>query len=170
MAERTDQRTRDRDVSVDVDTDFGSVLGDDSEKAPQQRASEQSKSGGLRSRVSERVGDIFSVQTFAVTLFLTVALAFIAGTFVPIIPGSSLFGVFAGGFLVGAGGEKRRYLEVGAATLMSGALTALLSNLFGVFLGFGVPLVAMGAGASGLAGILGHYFGRDLRAGLTQDI
>jgi len=35
---------------------------------------------------------------------------------------------------------------------------------------FGVPVVALGAGASGLAGVLGHYFGRGLRSGLSKEV
>ena len=86
------------------------------------------------------------------------------------VPASSLLGVFAAGFLLGAVQNERQYLEVGAATLMSGAITALVSNLLVAFLGAGIPLVAIGAGASGIAGLLGHYFGRDLRDGLSREI
>lgn len=35
---------------------------------------------------------------------------------------------------------------------------------------WGLPLVAVGGGVGLVLALLGHYFGRDLRAGLTEDI
>lgn len=180
MAERTDQRTRDSEVDLDadfgsssdgggVDTDFGSVLGTDEDVTA---TATDTGGGGIRGRVGQRVDSIFSVRTFTIALLVTVILSFVAGAVVPIVPSniSGLLGVFAGAFGIGLVSEDRHYLEIGAATLMTGAVTSLLGNLTLTLLGAGVPLVAFGAGASGLAGLAGHYFGRDLRAGLTEDI
>jgi len=189
MAERTDQRTREEDIDEDigldeefgVDDGFGEFGSDNAveaestensggfrEKLPGGGSKQERK--GLRGRIADRIGGIFSIRSFGVALVLTVALAFVAGSLIPVVPASSLLGVFAAGFLLGAVGDERQYLEVGAATLMSGAITALVSNLLVAFLGAGIPLVAIGAGASGVAGLLGHYFGRDLRDGLSRDI
>jgi hypothetical protein len=171
MSERTEQRTRDTDVDTDIDTDFASVL-DDGGAQSSPRQSTESKSG-LRGRISQRLGGFFDPKVFALSLVLTVGLAFTAGLFIPIVPDAvtSLVAVFVGGFIIGAGSKEGHYLEVGAATLMAGALTAVLGNLVIALAGSNTgPILAIGASASGLAGILGHYFGRDLRAGLTKDV
>jgi hypothetical protein len=176
MAERTDQLTRDRDTTdVDlgldsesgVQTDFGS----DFDVAQEPAAGSDSR-GGIRGRIGERVGSIFSIESFGIALLLTVVLAFVAGAFVPFVPDnvSGLLGVFGAGFGLGAASSDRHYLEVAAATLLAGALTALLSSLKLTLLGMGMPLIALGAGASGVAGVAGYYFGRDFRAGLTKEI
>lgn len=174
MAERTEQRSRDRDVGVDVDTDFGDLTESSEETTEsggiRERLGRDTQRQGIRGRISDRLSSVFSVRTFALTLVLTVVLAFLTGTFVPVVPASSLIGVFAAGFLLGAGSEDSHYVEVGAATLFSGAVTAVLGHLVLSLAGMGVPVLAVGASASGLAGVVGHYFGRDLRAGLTQDI
>jgi len=179
MAERTDQRTRDRDASADLDptlddagvqTDFDSEFGSDlGIEAP---TDEADSGGGIRGRISERLGSIFSVEAFTMTLVLTVVFAFLAGGFIPLIPDNigGLLGVFGAGFALGVGSSKRHYLEVALATLFTGAITALLSNLTLTLFGVGAPMIALGAGASGLAGVAGYYFGRDFRSGLTKEI
>lgn len=179
MAERTDERTREDEVGVDTDlgsimgedtdtttsdTDLGSIMGDDTEATD--------TNGGLRGRLKRRVGSIFSIGTFGIALVLTVVLAFVVGGIVPFVPDniSGLVGVFLGGFALGTVSSDRHYLEVGAAALTTGALIVLLSNFMVAVFGPGAPLVAFGAGTSGVAGVLGYYFGRDLRAGLTRDL
>lgn len=177
MSERTDTRTRDTDV--DLDTDFG--IDDDvgvdrpsSEddglrgRIPGGGSSTESKS--LRGRLADRVGGWFSIRTFGVTLLLTVALSLVAGMLIPVVPASGLVGVFLAGFLLGIAKSDSHYLEVASATLLSGAVTAVLGNLFAALVGVGIPLMAIGAGASGLAGVIGHYVGRDLKDGLTREI
>jgi hypothetical protein len=175
MAERTDQRTRERDADLDptlddagVQTEFGSDFGATREES----TNEADSGGGIRSRMSERLGSIFSVEAFAVTLVLTVVFSFLASGLIPLVPDNigGLLGVFGAGFALGAASSERHYLEVATATLFTGAITALLSNLTLTLLGAGVPLVALGAGASGLAGVAGYYFGRDFRSGLTREI
>lgn len=186
MAERTDQRTREREADLDptlddgpVQTDFGSELGTDfgtDVGAAQEPAAESDSSGGIRGRIRQRLGGVFSVQAFTTTLVLTVVFAFLAGVFVPLVPDniSGLLGVFGAGFALGVGSSERHYLEVAAATLFTGAIAALLStvftNLTAIMLGVGVPMMALGTGASGLAGVAGYYFGRDFRSGLTREI
>ncbi|MEF8977093.1 MAG: hypothetical protein V5A21_12775 [Halapricum sp.] len=181
MAERTDERTREDEVGVDTDlgsimgedtdattsdTDLGSIMGDDT------GATDTDTTGGLRGRLRRRVGSIFSIGTFGIALVLTLVLAFVVGGIVPFVPDniSGLVGVFLGGFALGTVSSDRHYLEVGTAALMTGALIVLLSNFMVAVFGPGAPLVAFGAGTSGVAGVLGYYFGRDLRAGLTRDL
>jgi hypothetical protein len=177
MAERTDQRTRDRDTSADLDlglddetdgtTDLSSGFG-----IEQESSVESDSSGGIRGRISERLDSIFSIESFGITLLVTVVMAFVAGAFIPFVPDnvSGLLGVFGAGFALGAASSDRHYLEVAAATLLAGAITALLSSLKLTLLGMGMPLIALGAGASGVAGVAGYYFGRDLRTGLSKEI
>ncbi|WP_157513248.1 hypothetical protein [Halapricum sp. CBA1109] len=105
-------------------------------------------------------------------LLVTTVLSFVAGTVVPLVPGNvaGLLGVFAAGFLLGAVDDDRHYLEVGLASAFAGVLTAVLGNLVLTVAGLGVPILAAGATASGVLGLLGHYVGRDLRDGLTREL
>jgi len=47
---------------------------------------------------------------------------------------------------------------------------ALLGNVVLALVGAGAPLVTVGIGGGVLAAVLGHYFGRDLRVGLTREV
>ena len=58
-------------------------------------------------------------------------------------------------------------LEVGA---LAGGGSVLLGNFLIALLGGGLTIVAFGAAGGAVAGVLGHYFGRDLRHGLTRDL
>lgn len=167
MAERTDQLSREDDAG---EVDLDAIMDDQPDTTNEDVADDTSD--GFRSRLGRRFGKLFSIRTFGIALVLTIALAFVAGAIVPFVPDNitGLFGVFLAGMTVGVGSADRRYLEVGAAALMAGALTILLSNFTIAVFGPGVPLVAIGAGSSGVAGLVGHYVGRDLRAGLTRDI
>ncbi|QSG10098.1 hypothetical protein [Halapricum desulfuricans] len=164
MAERTDQLSRDDEVG---DVDLDAIMNEQADTTD-----ESDTSGGIRGRIGRRVGSVFSIRTFGLALVLTIGLAFVVSAVVPFVPDNltGLVGVFLGGGAIGLASDARRYLEVGAAALMAGALTVLLSNFTIAVFGPGVPLVALGAGSSGVAGLLGHYVGRDLRAGLTREI
>jgi len=115
--------------------------------------------------------DLFSGRTFVG------ALAFCVGGFllfafvpVPLFGLGGLLGVFAGTFLLGLRGGPRAYLEVAVAgALAAGVATMLTQLLVAVAVG-PVPVAAVGAGAGLLAAVGGHYFGRDLRAGLTREL
>jgi hypothetical protein len=181
MAERTDQRTRESDVDLGEDFDVGedfdagldeTVAAEESSGGVRDRipGAGSSERQGLRGRLADRFGGWFSVRTFTFVLLTAVVLSFLTGWLVPVVPASSLIGVFAAGFLFGAVGDRSHYLEVAAATLLSGAVTAVLGNLLVSLAGAGVELMALGATASGLAGLVGHYVGRDLRDGLTREV
>lgn len=85
-------------------------------------------------------------------------------------PVGDLLGIVAGTFLSGVATSRRHYVESGLAGLVAGGTATLLGNLALSLVGVGLPLVAVGAAAGGLAGLVGHYFGRDLRDGLTRDL
>ena len=87
-------------------------------------------------------------------------------------------GLFAVACATGLIGSRSRYLEVGVAGAVAAGVTFLLGTLTSIFApvavqvlaDYGVAIVGVGTGAGLLVSIVGHYFGRDLRAGLTRDI
>lgn len=146
-----------------MDTEELTTTREESESA-------ESESASARGRVRRRATGWFSAKAFLVALALAAAGVF-AGGAIPVVGGfGGLVGAFVAGALLGLVGSARRYVEVGAA----GAAVAGASAFFDFFVlslfGVGLPLVVVGAGAGLVAGVLGHYLGRDLRAGLTEDI
>jgi len=138
--------------------------------------SAESAGGSGRIGVS---GRWFSAKSFAVAL-AAVALGVVAGGAIPLIGGTigSAAGVFIAAFLVGLVFSSRTYVETGVAGAAAGAASAVTSVLGIGFLPIGIdylqqwglPLLAVGGGAGLVLALLGHYFGRDLRTGLTEDI
>lgn len=123
-----------------------------------------------RAWLAERTGQILTKQSMTIALAVTVVGALVFGALVPFGIVGNLVGVLVAGFLYGAATDRRRYAELGLAGGAVGGVIALLGNLTLTLFGPGVPLVAVGAGGGLLAGLLGHYFGRDLRDGLTRDL
>jgi len=124
-------------------------------------------------------GRWLSLKLLGVTI-VAVGVGVVAGGLVPLVGGTlgAAAGILLGTFLVGLATGGRRYVETGLTGALAGAGTAV-SNVLGI--GFlpigldylsqwGLPLLVVG-GALGLAlGLLGHYFGNDLRAGVTGDL
>ncbi|MFC6824504.1 hypothetical protein [Halopelagius fulvigenes] len=168
-SDETESATPSTSVSA---SDFGlDGFGTDSgEGDAAARRSESSGSG-------RRLGRVFSPKSFAVVLVCSLAGLLVGGA-VPFVGFVTRFlGLFAVGFAVGLLASRRRYLEVGLAGALASGLTFVLSTLttfvpFAVdFLAqYGVAVAGIGAGAGLLASLAGHYFGRDLRDGLTRDI
>lgn len=118
----------------------------------------------------ERTGDVFSVRTFVVALALT-AVGVVLGGFVPILGAILRYvGVFFATFALGAASERRHYVEAGLAGALVPALGTLLDYFALTIGGVGAPVIAVAAGVGLLAGLVGHYFGRDLRDGLTREL
>jgi hypothetical protein len=124
-------------------------------------------------------GRWFSGKAFALAL-VAVAVGVFVGGAIPLIGGTigSAGGVFLAAFSIGLALSARRYVETGIAGAAAGAAVAV-TNVLGVgFLPIGVdylqewglPLLAVGGGVGLVVALLGHYFGRDLRAGLTADV
>lgn len=124
-------------------------------------------------------GRWLSGKAFALSL-VAVAAGVFAGGAIPLIGGTigSAGGVFLAAFAIGLALSARRYVETGVAGAAAGALVAV-TNVLGVgFLPIGVdylqqwglPLLAVGGGLGLVVALLGHYLGRDLRAGLTQEV
>ncbi|EMA51092.1 hypothetical protein [Halococcus thailandensis] len=118
----------------------------------------------------ERAEDVFSVRTFVVALALT-AVGVVLGGFVPILGAILRYvGVFFATFALGAASERRHYVEAGLAGALVPAVGTLLDYFALTIGGVGAPVIAVAAGVGLLAGLVGHYFGRDLRDGLTREL
>ena len=124
-------------------------------------------------------GRWFSGKAFGLAL-VTVAVGVFVGSLIPLIGGTigTAGGVFLAAFLLGLVLSTRRYVETGIAGGAAGAVSAVTSVLGVGFLPIGIdylsqwglPLVAVGGGVGLALALLGHYFGRDLRAGLSRDV
>jgi len=193
MAERSDQRTRERsqldteeleelldtgpdgddvgagstDVEITADADSGLVSGIRRRLGSMVSRTVSRPLAGIRSRL----GQLFSVRTFGVALLASIVAAF---AFAFVIPFVDTLGAIAGIFAVGLGfglvGERRQYLEVGFAGATAAALGAVMDFLVVALAGRGDLILLFGVGSGLLAGVIGHYVGRDLRSGLTRDI
>jgi hypothetical protein len=124
-----------------------------------------------RARLRARAGHVFSLRAFLASLAVVAGGVLLAGVVVPsFVPLGGLLGVVLAGFALGLVGW-RRYVEVGlAGAAVSGVALLTQYLVFSVVGGLGVPLAAFGAGTGAVAAVLGHYLGRDLRAGLTRDV
>ncbi|QSW97811.1 DUF456 domain-containing protein [Haloterrigena alkaliphila] len=129
-----------------------------------------SRTGSLRSRLTPGLSPqkYFSPRAFLAFVLLVGAGLFAGGLVIPIA--GRIVGMFGVAFAVGLLSSKRRYLEMGAAGTAVGGVSAVVSNAVIAFAGSVRAVVAVGV-AAGLVGcLLGYYFGRDLRNGLSQDI
>ncbi|KTG27999.1 hypothetical protein [Haloferax profundi] len=162
--QRSDQKESERSV----DDILAGLNLDEDESTP----TKDSKRGG------GRLGGLFSLRTFLVALVLSIGGLLVGGA-IPIVGFIGRFvGIAAVGFLLGLVGSKRRYVEIGLAGAIAAGLAFVLSTLFSVFAPFAVSLLAdyglaiagVGALSGALAGLVGHYFGRDLKDGLTREV
>ncbi|WP_178918017.1 hypothetical protein [Natronomonas gomsonensis] len=164
-------RTRTRDRSDEADTVDTSEFDVGADVAGEATApSETGESAGLRGRLAARTERLFSPRAFLAILLLSVAGLFTAGTFLP-LPGSGLLGVFLATFAFGLVASDRRYAEAAVAGGITVGASAFLDAAVVAFLGgFGVSLALLGGGVGAAVAVVGTYFGRDLRAGLTREI
>jgi FtsH-binding integral membrane protein len=159
----------------------GEANADSGDAAAAGTSTESARSAG-KTGDSGRVGVSgrwFSAKALALALVAVGAGVFVGGL-IPLIGGTigTAGGVFVAAFLLGLVLSARRYVETGVAGATAGAASAVTSVLGVGFLPIGIdylsqwglPLVAVGGGVGLALALLGHYFGRDLRAGLTEDI
>jgi hypothetical protein len=175
------QRSDERDTGYDdpaelLDDDLAGDAGDRSDTASGD-ASSGSRLRGLLPSLSG-VGPSFSLRSFLVILVASVA-GVLAGGAIPIVGSIGRFlGLFAVAFATGLIGSRSRYLEAGLAGAVAAGAAFLLGTLTSIFApiavqflaDYGVAIVGVGTGTGLLVSILGHYFGRDLRAGLTREV
>ncbi|MFB6250878.1 MAG: hypothetical protein ABEI27_04195 [Halobellus sp.] len=181
--QRSDERESESDLDVDTDVDVASLLdeeqGESSARAstsPDETA--RTSDGGGRLRGLLPTAPTTSVRSFLLVLALSVAGVVVGGS-IPIVGSIGRFlGLFAVAFAIGLAGSRRRYLEVGVAGAVAAGFAFVLGTLTSVFApvavsvlsDFGLAIAGVGVGGGLLVSLLGHYFGRDLRSGLTRDV
>lgn len=145
-------------------------------------AEDAAASGGRLSGLQRRAARVFSPRSFLLSLLVVVAGIAAGGFLGGLVPFlgtvGQLLGVFAATFVLGLVRARRHYLEVAAAGAVAVTLVVLSSTLGGAFLPvgvevlqqYGLALAGVGAGTGTAAALLGYYFGRDLRAGLTKSL
>ena len=168
MADRERTKTRDTDeLLAEIEsTDATSDTATDAEESRQRASRATDRDPTLR----ERAGDLFSPRVFLAALALT-AVGVVLGGFVPLVGGLLGFvGVFLAAFVLGVASDRHHYPETGAASAVVASGWSVLGNFTLVAVGHGLPLIAASGGVGLVCGLLGHYFGRDLRDGLTREI
>jgi len=128
--------------------------------------------------LSDRLGGLFSLKAFLLSAAL-IGVGVVAGGAIPLVGTvGSLVGLFLATFVTGLVASKRRYLEtavagggiVGASFAVSLLSTGVLPVGMDFFREYGLVFGGVGVALGVVIGLLGHYFGRDLRDGLTQEI
>ncbi len=152
MSERSEQRER---PTTAIDDDLvGEFTDDDS-------ASESSADDRRFSRDSLLKTGVMTVAGLAIP-------AVVASAVVPLVGGP--IGLFAGAFLLGLL-SGIGYLPAGTVGAGLGVAGVLGGNMLeAMAFGAGPQLALVGAAAGLVLSALGLYFGRDLKAGLTQEL
>lgn len=178
-AEPEDVGFSEAELGVDVEaltadpetaTDDGSVAADES-----------AESSGLLARlrpslsIPNPLAAVPSARSFLLA-FVTVIISMALVGSIPVVGAlagafGGVVGIFLGAFVLGLVSGQRRYVAlavVGAA--VAGASAALDMFQLAILAGVGLaPFAVLGAGTGLLTAVAGHYFGRDLRAGLLGD-
>jgi len=183
MADSGGERTKTRDVD-DLLADVDDITADDGDATTdpgtgavdrdgsQRRASRGTDRGG--SGLRERASGLFSLRAFVVALAFT-AVGTALGGVVPLPLISDVLGfvgVFVATFALGLVGDRSYYAEAGVASAAVAGGWSALGNVTLLAIG-GLPvfaILAVTAGIGLVAGLVGHYFGRDLRDGLTREL
>ena len=129
--------------------------------------------GGRRS-VGRRLRRLFAPRAFLLALVLSLV-GVVAGGAVPVVGVLGRFlGIALAGFTLAFLTSGRRYLEAGVAGAVAArfgfVLGALDAVLLPVVADYGVQIAGIGTTTGLIAALVGHYFGRDLRDGLTRDL
>ena len=125
-----------------------------------------------------RLAGLFSLKTFLLSAVL-IAVGVVGGGAIPVVGTlGSLGGLFVAAFGIGLVASERRYLETalagGGIVGLSFAASLLTTGVLPVgirfFREYGLAFGGVGVGLGVVVALLGHYLGRDLRDGLTQEI
>jgi len=148
-----------------------STEGTDADESPSLAETPTDESGG-------RLADLFSLKAFLLSA-IVIGLGVGIGGAVPFVGTvGSLVGLLTATFLTGLIASQRRYLETalagGSIVGLSFAVSLLTTGVLPVgmqfFQEYGLLFGGVGVVLGAGVGVVGHYFGRDLRAGLTQEI
>jgi hypothetical protein len=126
--------------------------------------------GGLR----RRLGGIFALKPFLLVFVLSVV-GLVVGGSVPVVGIVGRFlGIALAVFVLSCVVAGRRYVEAGLAGALTAGVGVVLSAVDVAFLpivaDYGLQIAGVGTTVGLLAALLGHYLGRDLRAGLTREL
>jgi VIT1/CCC1 family predicted Fe2+/Mn2+ transporter len=159
MSDRTVERTRDAEADTAGSTDTAST---------DPRA--DTASGSAAETTEETGGSYFSLQALVVA-FVAIGAGMTLGSLVPMIPFTAFAGIPVGAFLHGLLDSERRYAETAVAGGLLSGLAVATSLLPMLLAGLdGTRLFAIASSVGIVLALLGHYFGRDLRNGLTRDL
>jgi hypothetical protein len=126
---------------------------------------------GLFSRIGARTGRLFAVRSFLLALVVIGVATLVAGALIPLGSVGGLIGTAAGAFGYGLVASRARYAESAlAGGLVLGVATLADYLVLSVFTGVGLALPLAAGGIGLVVALVGHYFGRDLRDGLTREI
>jgi hypothetical protein len=171
----------DDELGVDVDALTSDPAGGDAPSTTDGSSAEStdrtSEGQGLLSRlrpsvgVSNPLGALPTPRSLAVSFGVVVGSMVVAGALLPLGDIGSILGIFLGALVLGLASGRQRYLELVASGAVAAAVSVVLGQLLlSAVAGLAVPLAAVGGGGGAAAALLGHYFGRDLRDGLTRDV
>ncbi len=165
MSER--EKELERDLQTDTEFDFSTEFGSVQNETETTTQATEAESGRVRSRL----GSVVNTKAIVAAALLSLLGVFLVGL-VPLVPAvvTSILGIFVGVFLYGTVARDSRYVESGLAGVLVGAGSALWSYFPLSVLGASTTLLGIGVVGGLVAGIAGHYFGRDLRDGMTRDI
>lgn len=158
------------------DSSLDDAMGDlEADVGSRERAGAAESTGGTDAATTDDRGfrKYFDPTSAGISAVLVFAGAMAGGLIpIPFVGGlARLLGVGVAAFAHGVGASDSRYLETLVASGVVGFLFALITtNMFLTLSGIGVPILAVSTIATMLVALLGHYFGRDLRAGLTADV
>ena len=152
--------TRQSDSSVDLSAKSTHDVPTDDTKA------DSSRFAGLRSWLS--ADPYFSPRAFFAFVLVIGAGLLAGGMTIPVA--GRIIGILGVAFVIGLLTSRRRYLELTAAGTAVGGVSAVASNAFLAAAGSFQTVVAVGVAVGLITSLVGYYFGRDLRNGLTRDI
>ncbi|PSP19919.1 hypothetical protein BRC61_07950 [Halobacteriales archaeon QH_10_65_19] len=154
---------RESQIQRDVGVDVSAGIDDPTEEAADD-------GGGISGWLRNKLGTLGSSRGLIVSLVLTLGGALLLGGLLPLGMVGNALGIFVAAFLYGTVASEHRYLEMSLAGGLVAGVWAFLGNLVLTLVGPGIPVVIVGALLGVLVAATGHYFGRDLRKGLTEDL
>lgn len=172
MSERQRQQTDDVD-DVDLSVDVGTGLDDSPgglDEPVEPPAESDTSRGTIGSLYDRTLGSVLSSRGLVVALVLTLVFTVLSGLIPFLGLLGNVLGIGVAGFVYGAIASESRYVELLVAGGAVGGGSALLGNLLVITFGSMTGLFGAGLAGGAIAAVVGHYFGRDFRDGLTREV